>query len=60
MTFDICFPIQDTAAAGNTTEVAAVPFDGKMPLLQRHLFKAGTAKAEADFFEIAELCGSIL
>ena len=60
MTFDIRFPIQDTAAARNTTEVTAIPFDRKMSLLQRHRFKAGTAKADTDFFEIAELCRSIL
>ena len=60
MTFDIRFPIQDTAASGNTTEVAAIPSDGKMPLLQRHRFKAGTTKAKANFFKIVNLRSSIL
>ena len=57
---DTIYVLLHTTSAGNTAEVAAIPFDGELLILHRHGFKTHAAKTGSNFSKIAELRGSIL
>ena len=59
-TIYVLLAVQHTASAGNTAEVAAIPFDGELLILHRHGFKTHAAKTGSNFSKIAELRDSIL
>ena len=57
---DTIYVLLHTTSAGNTAEVAAIPFDGELLVLHRHGFKTHAAETGSNFSKIAELRGSIL
>ena len=57
---DTIYVLLHTTSAGNTAEVAAIPFDGELLILHRHGFKTHAAKTGSNFSKIAELRDSIL